>query len=187
VEPGCSLLKLSDEEMKPENLKAALEKRAKEMTEKLKEGDVTIPGPPKKYTLESDRLEPCLSVAVDKKGNVFYGQNTGKRPEQMDPRLSKAAVDQAKQPRTPQHHSVGANTLAGTHSEVHATDRALKSDPETQPKDVTVYNHDPRKGTEKPCCPNCTGTLNADKKDGVQTTTDPTPRDKWWKKKEGEQ
>ena len=195
LEPGCSLLKIEGADtMSDAELKAELEKRAKEMTEKLKNGDVTIPGrgdPPKGgYTLRTDQLEPCLSVAVDKNGNVSYGQNTGKRPEDMDPRLKEAAKNQAAQPRTPQHHSVGANTLAGTHSEVHATDRALKADPTNEPKDVTVYNHDPRKGTEKPCCPNCTGTLNADKKDGVQTTTDPKPRDKWWvnkEKKDGEE
>src|SRR5262249_48756237 len=129
LEPGCSLLQLSDEEKKLEGeaLKKALEDRAKAMTEKLKNGDVTIPGPPDKgYTLRSTQLEPCLSVAVDKNGNVFYGQNTGKLPRDMDPRLAEAARNQAAQPRIPMGDQTGANTPAGTHSEVHATDRALK-------------------------------------------------------------
>jgi len=149
---------------------------------------VHVPGPPPPgYTLRSDQLEPCLSVAVDKKGNVFYGQNTGERPIDMDQRLADAADNQAAQPRQKLANQTGANTPPGTHSEVHATDRALKTDPETQPKDVTVYNHNPRDGTEKPCCPNCTGTLNADKEDGVKTTMPPRDRDEWWEKKDGEE
>ena len=38
----------------------------------------------------------------------------------------------------------------------------------------------PKTGKEMPCCPNCTGTLNADGKGpgpGVKTTTPPEDRD----------
>ena len=108
-----------------------------------------------------------------------------KLPEEMDSRLAEAARQQAAQPRKKLADQTGANTPPGEHSEVHATDRALKNDPETEPKDVTVYNHNPRDGTEKPCCPNCTGTLNAEEgRGGVNTTTPPRARDEWWVDKE---
>jgi hypothetical protein len=192
--PGCSLLGIQGAAgMDKDKLKAELEKRAKAMEEKLKKGDVHVPGPPPPgYTLTKDDLSPCLSAGVDKHGNVFYGQNTGSLPENMDQRLADAARKQAEQPRHGGGIQAGSNTPAGTHSEVHATDRALKTDPATQPKDVTVYNLNTNEksktyGQEKPCCPNCTGTLNADKRrgdDGVNTTTTPQPRDTWWVNKE---
>jgi len=189
--PGCSLLGIKGaDKMSEAALKAELEKRAKAMEEKLRKGDVHVPGPPPPgYKLRQSKVEPCLSVAVDKHGNVFYGQNTGKQPDGMDPRLKENAKNQAAQPRKVLADQTGANTPAGTHSEVHATDRALKTDPTTQPSDVTVYNLSTKgkdAGKEKPCCPNCTGTLNADKKDGdngVNTTTPPDDRSTWWANK----
>lgn len=181
LEPGCSLLGIEGaDKMSEAELKAELDKRAKEMAEKLKKGDVVVPGPPP-YTLSSKHLEPCLAVVVDKNGNVFYGQNTGGFPDNMDPRLAANAAAQAsKEPINTDVSSVrsGATQYPGTHAEVHATDRAIKNG--ADPNDVTVHNMNPTTGKEMPCCPNCTGTLNADGNGpgpGVKTTTPPKDRD----------
>ncbi len=181
LEPGCSLLGIKDaDKMSEAELKAELERRAKEMADKLRKGDVVVPGPPP-YTLSSKHLEPCLAVVVDKNGNVYYGQNTGEFPRNMDPRLAANAAAQAsKEPIKTDVTSVrsGATQYPGTHAEVHATDRAVKNG--ADPNDVTVHNMNPKTGNEMPCCPNCTGTLNADGKGpgpGVKTTTPPSDRD----------
>jgi RHS repeat-associated protein len=181
LSPGCSLLAIKGaDKMSEAELKAELEKRAKEMAEKLKKGDVVVPGEPP-YTLSATHLEPCLAVVVDKNGNVYYGQNTGKFPDNMDPRLAANAAAQAsKEPIKTDVSSVrsGATQDPGTHAEVHATDRAVKNG--ADPSDVTVHNMNPTTGKEMPCCPNCTGTLNADGKGpgpGVKTTTPPKDRD----------
>jgi RHS repeat-associated protein len=182
--PGCAFLKIEGaDKMSPEQLKAELDKRAQAMLEKLKKGDVVIPGKPP-YVLTQKHAEPCLAVVVDKNGNVFYGQNTNKFPDKMDPRLaSNAAAQASKEPLRTDVGAVrsGATQLPGTHAEVHATDRALKNDPSQSPSDVTVHNVSPS-GKEMPCCPNCTGTLNADGKGpgpGVKPTTPPRDRDEF--------
>jgi tRNA(Arg) A34 adenosine deaminase TadA len=182
--PGCSLLKIKDaHKMSKAELKAELEKRAKKMIAKINENDVTIPGKPP-YTLTQKHLEPCLAVVVDKKGNVFYGQNTGKFPDNMSPDLARRAAMQGSKDTKTDVSSVrsGSTQFPGTHAEVQATDRAQKADPNTKLNDVTVYNVNPENGKEMPCCPHCTGTLNADGKDGsngVQPTTTPRDRDEF--------
>jgi RHS repeat-associated protein len=184
--PGCSLLKIEDaHKMSDAELKAELDKRAKDMLDKLKKGDVIVPGPPP-YTLSSNQrpLEPCLSVVADKKGNVFYGQNTGQLPDNIHPDVAALAISQAtKGPLKNLANQTGVNTLPGTHSEVQATNRALNSDPDAKLSDMTVHNistKDKTAGKEMPCCPNCTGSLNADGQNGsngVKTTTPPRDRD----------
>src|ERR1019366_7862845 len=74
VEPGCPFKIEGAAGMSKADLKAELDQRAKAMADKLKKGDVKVPGPPP-YTLSKKHLNPCLAVAVDKKGNVYYGQN----------------------------------------------------------------------------------------------------------------
>ena len=189
LEPGCPLQKLTDEELKPENLQAALEKRAKDMHDQLQKGDVRIPGPPP-YTLSGNKttMEPCLAVVADKNGNVFYGQNTGQFPDNMNKDLAGRALDQAARgmPKT-DVGSVreGASQLPGTHAEVHAANRALNANPGTSLSDLTVHNVSTQgtgAGTKPmPCCSNCTGVLNADGRDqgkpGVNTTSPPEDRD----------
>jgi RHS repeat-associated protein len=181
LKPGCALLNVKGAaEMSDAQLKAELEKRAKEMAKKLEKGDVKVPGPPP-YTLSKKHLQPCLAVVVDKNGNVYYGQNTGEFPRDMDKRLARNAAEQAgKEPLRTDVSAVrsGATQYPGTHGEVHATDRAIKNG--ADPNDVTVHNLNPKTGKEMPCCPNCTGTLNADRKGsgpGVKTTTPPEDRD----------
>lgn len=183
LKPGCALLNIKGaDQMSDAQLKAEMEKRAKEMAAKLKKGDVVVPGPPP-YTLTKANLNPCLAVVVDKKGNVYYGQNTGTFPDKMDKRLAANAAAQAsKEPIKTDVSSVrsGSTQYPGTHAEVHATDRAIKNG--ADPSEVTVHNMSPKTGKEMPCCPNCNGTLNADGKGpgpGVKTTTPPRDRDEF--------
>ena len=189
LEPGCPLQKLTDEEMKPENLEAALAEKARLMHNQLQQGDVRIPGPPP-YTLSGNvtTQAPCLSVVVDKKGNVFYGQNSDEVPDNLNADLKQAALDQAaKGPTKTDVGSVraGASQPPGSHAEVAAANRAQAANPGTPLSDLTAHNvsttetikNDDGKNVTRvrgpvektdpplkpmPCCSNCSGVLNAD-------------------------
>lgn len=152
--PGCPLQKLTADEMSsPEKLKAALEKRAALMHNKLAGGDVTIPGlpgpppngPSKPYTLSGNATiqKPCLAVVVDKNGNVFYGQNSKTVPDNLNQGLKNAALAQENLGPTktdPRSIRAGASQPPGSHAEVAAANRAQAANPDTKLSDLTAHN-----------------------------------------------
>lgn len=116
-------------------------------------------------------MGPCLSLVYDKKtGNVRYGQNTGEAPTKLAPPLQKRTEDRADhvaatKPMPGQPHGFTMEEgIPGSHSEVHATSKALKDNPDSSLDDMRIYNQrlqdskkDPtaKKGDAMPCCANC--------------------------------
>lgn len=162
---------MSDEELKKalqdkltklrEDMRAAQELGLKEV--RAPDGTILKVG----YTTTG----PCISAAYDTKtGKVFYGQNTGEAPTGLAPPLQQRTQDRAddnarRQPMPGQPHGFTMEEgIPGSHSEVHATDKALKDRPGATPEDIRIANQrmedskkDPtqKQGDPMPCCANC--------------------------------
>ena len=171
-------LKNKKGEIDKAKLEAAMKKKAEEMLEKMEEARKRKPPqhfiemggePPQRiYTSKSGR-GPCLSVVVDTKtGKVYYGQNVGPTPM---PGLSEPLQSRASERRAlpPTAYDIRKDGTPGVHSEVLATDRAVRDGGKVE--DAAIYNTNTKRdiGTPPPtppkttpeakpmtCCPNCT-------------------------------
>lgn len=163
----------------PAKLEAAMKKKAEDMLAKMEEARnkkppqhfIELPGgdPPQRIYTSKDGRGPCLSVVVDKEtGKVYYGQNVGPRavPALSQPLQSRTNERNALPPTA---RDIRQDGTPGTHSEVLATDRAVKDGGKVE--NMAIYNTNtngdignppptPPKTTPeaKPmkCCPNCT-------------------------------
>ena len=157
-----------------DDLKAEMKDRADSAWQKMKEanerGDRTVTLDDGTVLKTSDTgMGPCLSVVKDlKTGEVFYGQNTGKQPENMAPLLQDradavAAANQAKSP-APEGYPPGWSRdkgIPGSHSEVQALNQGMQARPGSEPGDFAVHNvrtqdnKNGNAGDPMPRCDNC--------------------------------
>ena len=140
------------------------------MQEARERGDRTVTLPDGTVLKTSDSaMGPCLSIVKDlETGQVFYGQNTGKQPENLAPPLQErtnavVAANEAKSP-APEGYPPGWTRdkgIPGSHSEVQALNQGMQARPGSTPEDFAVHNvrtqtnKNGNAGDPMPRCDNC--------------------------------